>query len=214
MHFPSCLRKEHCVSESPSLHPSQDAAGLPLLQRSARFFKFALVGGSGVVVNQLMLWLGVSVLFVSWPDKQAIALASFVAIGVSILTNFVLNDAWTWGDRDKASPWLFRFIKYALVASVAGGVQWIVLLALVDADLHTWMAAQLGLDGLRDAGALLANFVGIAAGIVINYFANNWWTFRAIEEEADPQAADTSADFHAASISTPATRPVEHHVGG
>lgn len=129
-----------------------------------RFFRFAVVGGSGVVVNMLMLWLGVTYFFAAW-GESTLGVAGAFAIGVSIITNFLLNDVWTWGDRDKhgLSHFMQRMGKYVFVASIAGVVQWVVLIAL---------SKQLGI------AYLLANLVAIAAGIVINYVANNAWTFK------------------------------------
>ena len=130
-----------------------------------RFLKFAAVGGSGVVVNMGVLWIATVYVFASLPHTTAVAWAGFWAIAISILTNFLLNDMWTWGDRRGAgaSPFAVRLGKYVLVASIAGVVQWVVLQGLVHVGIHY----------------MLANFVGIAAGIAINYVANNWWTFRA-----------------------------------
>jgi len=130
-----------------------------------RFVKFAAVGGSGVVVNMGVLWLGKNYVFASLAHASAVAWAGALAIAVSIVSNFVLNDGWTWRDREKRGTAHFfeRLGKYVAVASVAGVVQWLVLQGGVWLGLHY----------------LLANFVGIGAGIVINYFLNNYWTFRA-----------------------------------
>ena len=140
-------------------------------QEFVRFLKFATVGGSGVVVNMGVLWIATVYVFGSLPHTTAVAWAGFLAIAISILTNFLLNDMWTWGDRrgTGASPFAVRLGKYVLVASIAGVVQWVILQGLVHVSVHY----------------MLANFVGIAAGIAINYVANNWWTFRS-SESAQP----------------------------
>ncbi|MDX9720369.1 MAG: GtrA family protein [Myxococcota bacterium] len=130
-----------------------------------RFVKFAIVGGSGVVVNMGVLWFAKNFLFHNMTLSSAIGWAGFLAIAVSIVTNFLLNDAWTWGDRRQLGLTAFttRFGKYVMVASIAGVVQWLVLQGLVQLGLHY----------------LLSNMVGIGAGICLNFFLNNWWTFRA-----------------------------------
>jgi len=85
---------------------------------------------------------------------------------VAILTNFLLNDAWTWRDRRKAAGgagFLVRLGQYYLVASVAGVVQWSLLKLLTEsAGLHF----------------LLSNLLGVIAGLAINFVVNNLWTFR------------------------------------
>src|SRR5690606_35633766 len=92
-----------------------------------RLIRFGLVGGAGVVVNlviyRLFLW--------GLPEEQTIEtrilIANFFGVLVSIFTNFLLNDRWTWGDREKGEGrWFSRLGKYYLSASVAGVVQLIV----------------------------------------------------------------------------------------
>jgi len=145
-----------------------------------RFGKFAIVGGSGVVVNMAGLWLGKNFIFTAMPLAQAVAWAGALAIAVSIITNFALNDLWTWGDREKLGFFHFirRFSKYVMVASFSGIVQWLILQGLVHLGFYY----------------LLANFVGIGVGVVINYCANNWWTFRAISHEEDFATTSSPAE--------------------
>jgi putative flippase GtrA len=92
--------------------------------------------------------------------------SGIAAIGVAILTNFLLNDAWTWRDRRKArggAGFLVRLGQYYLVASVAGVVQWTTLKLLTESvGLHY----------------LLSNLLGVIAGLAINFVVNNLWTFR------------------------------------
>ena len=65
-----------------------------------RFFKFALVGGSGVVVNMAFRLARRELLLRSPARKQRHRLGRLRRPSrVSIATNFLLNDAWTWGDR-------------------------------------------------------------------------------------------------------------------
>ena len=60
---------------------------------STRFLRFAAVGASGVVVN-----LGALALLTT--AGLTPTLASALAIQVSILTNFFLNDFWTFRDHE------------------------------------------------------------------------------------------------------------------
>jgi putative flippase GtrA len=135
---------------------------------SRRFIRFAVVGGSGVFVNEGLAALGLTVLFVGVANHDlAKHLSVLLGIVVSIFTNFLLNDFWTWGDRTKhgARHWFSKLSRYYLVAGVAGGVQWAVAFSL-----HAWL----------DWHILATNAIGIGAAIAINYHVNNRWTFREV----------------------------------
>ncbi len=137
---------------------------MPNRQSLARLAKFGVVGLSGVGVNHGLLLLGLYVLD-AWEPAAAYAAALTAAIGISILTNFLLNDAWTWRDRRLHGPraFLVRLGKYYLVAGAAGVVQWAISWSLsipLEVNVH------------------LANLTGIAAGVGINFFVNHLWTFR------------------------------------
>jgi len=119
------------------------------------FGKFAVVGASGIVVNQGCLALLTLVFGV------AVKWAGAIAIELSILNNFLLNNFWTWRDR-RQQPFWRKLLKYHLVTSVSGGVNYAVLLTLTHFGMH----------------ALVANLVGIGLGMVINFLLNHFWTFR------------------------------------
>lgn len=108
------------------------------------------------------VWVGLRVSLVSDPGLRD-ALASALGILVSVFTNFVLNDVWTWGDRQKR-PWLARLYRYYLVSAAAALLQF---------------GCAMGLRLLLDINLYLAQFSGIAIGTIINYVANNRWTFKA-----------------------------------
>jgi len=141
---------------------------LSLLRRHQRLIQFGAVGVSGVAVNMAGVWLALLALAgtATAPGLQD-AIASAAGIVISILTNFLLNDLWTWGDRSKSSPWLSRLLRYYAVSAAAGGVQFSVAVAL---------SALVGLD------IYLAQLAGIVLGTGINYVANNRWTFRSDEK--------------------------------
>jgi dolichol-phosphate mannosyltransferase len=152
-----------------------------------RIVKFGAVGASGVLVNALLFWLGAELLFADQGEAARNGAAGALAVGLSILTNFLLNDAWTWRDRRRGGGAGFfqRLLKYYVVAGAAGGIQIGVMLAL-----SLWL-------GLWEH---LANLIGIGAGICINFFVNNLWTFRA---DAAPPKAAASAEALGAPGATP-----------
>ena len=131
-----------------------------------RFIRFCVVGVSGVVVNLGFFTLAHAVLAPRWPDTaNAFVIANLIGFLISVFTNFLLNDFWTWGDREKRGHGHFwaRLSKFYLVSSVAGGVQ------LGVASLcHVRF-------GVHEHASVL---IGIGVATAINYVANNIWTFR------------------------------------
>jgi len=162
------------VSAPPPTAPEQPAGLVARLRQLAhrllppawlRFVKFGLVGASGVVVNLAFVWVGLA-LWNGSPEGTRKALASALGIVVSVFTNFLLNDAWTWADRrkgDRRRDLLARVGRYYLASAAAIALQYGVAMVLAQA---------------ADWNLYLAQLVGIALGTVVNYVVNNVWTFR------------------------------------
>jgi len=133
-----------------------------LMQRKGelrRFFKFCLVGLSGVLVNIGLLWLLTEFAGLFYLLSAAISIES------SIISNFVLNDYFTFSDRrsPQAKSFINRLLKFNLV-SLAG------------------LAINMGVLGLLTevfgVYYLLSNLCGIAVATLWNYLVNTWWTWR------------------------------------
>ena len=138
-----------------------------LSREQRRFLKFCLVGASGVPVNLLLVWVGFNYIFVATSGRLQVTLASALGFLVSVFTNFLLNDIWTWADRPKGSSGFWgRAARFYLVCSAGG------LLQVGASNLVTW------LGGASAHMALLGQLCGIALATVINYMVNNFWTFR------------------------------------
>jgi len=137
-----------------------------LFKDPKRFFKFCIVGGSGVVVN-----MAVFALVRSTADGTPTLLLENTAVVLGFLlscfTNFLLNDRWTWGDRSAQTALSFfqRLGAYFLVAFVAFGTQLAVF------NIMIWLIPP------SAWGPYLANLTGIGLGTVINFGLNNLWTF-------------------------------------
>ena len=131
---------------------------------SPRFFRFCVVGGSGVAVNLAVLWLTLALLPPAWGAWQT-RTAQATGILVSILTNFMLNDRWTWGDRESggARCWLRRLGMFYLVSAAAALLQWSCSVAL-----HEWLGLWI----------FLAQALGVVLAMGINFTMNHQWTFR------------------------------------
>jgi dolichol-phosphate mannosyltransferase len=69
---------------------------------SSRFFKFCVVGATGVIVDMAILYV------LSDPNALGLGLtrSKVVAAETAIVSNFLLNDAWTFGDRTRGAPGL------------------------------------------------------------------------------------------------------------
>ncbi len=91
-HEPSAVNLE-------SREPAQAAAPSAEQRRRSvvEFIKFCAVGGSGVGVN-----LGIYALLTRWLNIDP-AVASPIAIEISLLTNFLLNERWTFVERTMRS---------------------------------------------------------------------------------------------------------------
>lgn len=163
-----------------------------------RLVKFLVVGGSGVPVNLLTVFAATAVLPVgrfeglrnsladlfSFPELTNAGVRDIVVylvgIVVSIFTNFLLHNYWTWGDRVRANPgggFLPRLGKFYLVSSVAASVQLIVS-SVLSPQMRRVDLFTMQIWGDYQVYHVLAPSAGILAGLVINYVVNNVWTFR------------------------------------
>ena len=127
------------------------------------FLKFSLVGLSGVLVNlgsfQLALGLGVHKF-----------LASPIAIELSIISNFLLNNYWTFADRAMTGRRRIRGLKYNLVSltTLALSYATFVLLSML----------------FPEAQPVVLQGCGIIPATICNYLLNSYWTFREGEPES------------------------------
>jgi len=124
-----------------------------------RFVKFGIVGGSGLFVNMFLLWFGKEVL------NLPLAIASLIAIGISIFTNFLLNNYWTWKDNSTKNkyPFFHRMWRYYVTASLSATINYITLIVLSE---------YVGIY------YLIANLIGIGFGIVFNFTLGEFWVFK------------------------------------
>ncbi len=137
------------------------------------FIKFSVVGATGVVVNE-----GLLIAFQSM--GVYLLLAGAVAIEVSILSNFVMNDLWTFKDR-RSGHFAVRLVKFN-VLMLAG-----LVLNLAVLDVGT---AYFGI------AAAVANLVGIGAAFFLRYALSvkyAWMRTENLEGGATPASAPLAA---------------------
>jgi dolichol-phosphate mannosyltransferase len=123
------------------------------------FIKFVLVGLTGVVVNLGVYWLLTRHLGLKNYDW----LANIIGIEVSIITNFILNDSFTFRQKRSGSPFIIRMFKFNFTCAAGAIIQWGLFM------FFTHVA------GLYD---LLSNLIGIAVAFLCNYFINRNWTWK------------------------------------
>ena len=150
-----------------------------VLAQRWRFLKFCVVGGSGVFVNLACVWVGNEIAFPSLAEWWRTALSYLLAIVVSIFTNFLANDFWTWADRrgSGARAFLSRLAKYYTVSAVAAILQYATSMgatALMAALLYGSSRAVVPV--YWKWAAVMA---GIALGTMVNFLVNHFWTYRA-----------------------------------
>ncbi|MGB1696820.1 MAG: glycosyltransferase [Thermoplasmatota archaeon] len=139
------------------LHLARLSAAHP---ENRRVGKFALVGISGIFVNLAALWALVET-GVLGAGMYADDIASLIAIELSIISNFVLNDFITFKDR-RHDHFLSRMAKFNVVALVGMGVQFGI--------------AFIGREGIG-IHYLVAQAIGIGAAFMVNYLLNLKWTY-------------------------------------
>lgn len=164
----SKLTRRHYVSFLRQLGQGGRAAAAFLdVLLSGVLFRFALVGATGVLVNEGLLYL------LRESAAAPLALASAVAIEASILWNFVFNDAWTF--RGKGGlPAGVRLARFH--AASAFGMALNVAVVVAGAVLAPGVSY------------LVTNLVGIAAGASANFALNLRWTWGLPSEDAPDQA--------------------------
>ena len=138
------------------------------------FVKFTMVGLTGVGVNEGMLIalqsMGVYLLY-----------ASALAIEISILSNFLINDLWTFRDR-RSGHVAHRLAKFNALMLIG----LVVNLAIVIVGTTNFGIA-----------AAIANLVGIGAAFLLRYALSvryAWMKVESIETNQIAQISDPSAD--------------------
>ena len=133
-----------------------------------KFIKFGIVGGSGVVVNQGLFTL---LLYLNIGAEGTGSTAQSIAIIVSIFTNFLLNNFWTWKDNPPkdSKEFTIRIIKFFGSAMVTA--------LLFQKSSYIILVKYLGFDTIQ-YGKQLANFIGIGLASVGNFLISHFWTFK------------------------------------
>jgi putative flippase GtrA len=140
-----------------------------------RYFKFGMVGASGTLVNIAVLKFSQIYLFSGIQSPKVQLAASLVlAIFVATISNFTWNRLWTWADRQEAlaadlgapiaplpERLTIQFGRYCAASWFGMAFQFVATI---------WLSHYM-VDWL-------ANVISIVAASVINFLANDRWTFK------------------------------------
>ena len=121
------------------------------------FMKYSLVGVSGVFVN-----LGLYLFLTRYYEISEVV-APLIAIESALISNFILNNFWTFGKRVTQSRIRVKFIKFHLVSGLSALINYSVFLILFL------------VFGFFD---ILANLIGIGLAAIVNYLINSNWTWK------------------------------------
>ena len=157
---------------------------------TVRFIKFCTVGSSGVGVNLFFLFV-----FADLFDIHA-NVSSAMAIFISTLSNFTVNEFWTFRDKreNAARNLFFRLIKFNLVSLGGGLIQWSVFVffntvwflilsghaqfeAYFDGS-SSWLLKPIFSPPEVGGFKYVSQLMGIGVATFWNFLLNFYWTWR------------------------------------
>ena len=138
------------------LEKQEKRSSVKFLSKAARFYT---VGASGFVVNYV-----ISLLFAGGISDMWYLHATIIGITASITTNFILNKAWTFSDRDfRIKKTLTQYGKFVMFSSLGALVQLGMVYFLVDNIQISYP---------------LALILAVMTAAFGNFVLNKKWTFR------------------------------------
>lgn len=136
------------------------------LRSSRTFIKFSIVGLTGVVVNLTVF----SVLLQLGLNKY---ISSPIAIEVSIISNFLANNYWTFRWRHTVDKLRLKGLKFNMVSLLTLSVSYSTFIAVSAA--------------LPDLPPTVPQLISIAPAMLLNYMMNAYWTFRNVDPKTEEQ---------------------------
>jgi putative flippase GtrA len=152
-----------------------------VIKERNRFFKFALVGALGAVIDFVVMNL------LSHFANMSLVYAGTISICCAVISNFILNRFWTYPES-RSRP-LFNQLGMFFIVNLAGLAIRIPILHYVEPPMlrffeklfHTsYATAELYAKNLTLAAA-----VGIV--MLWNFFVNRYWTYNDIDGHQEAQ---------------------------
>lgn len=126
------------------------------------FVRYGFVGFLGIIIN-----LGMYI-FLTRYIQWSIEAAAPVAIEISVIFNFLLNDLWHSNIRRESRGLFSRLFRYHKISALGATTNYIVLLLLV----YKFFVHD-----------ITANFIGIVVSIFINYGMNAFYSWKELNKE-------------------------------
>jgi putative flippase GtrA len=124
-----------------------------------QFFKFAVTGGLGTIVNLAIFFISVDIMGL---PPVPVSIFCFIAVGVQ---NYIINHKWSFKQNNPAEPLSFK--KYFMFMSGA------LLGLLVNISIMRFLIFQFVLPWKT-----IAQACGIAAGMIINFTVSKLFVFK------------------------------------
>ncbi len=141
-----------------------------------RFFKFAIVGAIGSVIDFAVMNL---IVFLTGASLVTAGAISFVC---AVISNFTWNRFWTYPES-RSKPLIGQLGQFALV-NTAGLLIRIPILRfgepMVDQMLENYAHLATRTATFISHNAVLATAIGIV--MLWNFFVNRYWTYRHIDQ--------------------------------
>jgi dolichol-phosphate mannosyltransferase len=124
--------------------------------------KYAMVGAIGTLVNTAVLY-GLTNYFGIY-----YLISSIIGIELSLLSNFILNDKWTFSGEKFQHSWKWRLIQYHFI-SMFGAILLIACEYLFTDKLHVYY--------------VVSNIMGIMLVFILNFILNRYTTWKSIDNQ-------------------------------
>lgn len=136
----------------------------------SRFLKFAMVGGLGAIIQLVSLQF--------WRMIFPYQLAFFLAIELAVLSNFLVNNVWTFADRKLSLLQMpLKFLQFNLASGGSIVIQQLVAI-IGEFGIGLFVLFSLPILNLKlDTGTLYA-VIGIGLGMFWNFFAYNYFIWK------------------------------------
>lgn len=125
-------------------------------QNNYTFIKFILVGLSGVFVNLgffiFLIYVGISKF-----------IASALAIEVTIISNFTLNNYWSFGERDVLHSFFIKGVRFQIVSTITLLISYLTFLTATCLIPHF--------------PPYIHQLIALIPASILNYICHSKWTF-------------------------------------
>jgi putative flippase GtrA len=141
-------------------------------QERTRFFRFAVVGTIGAVVDFATMNI---LTILAHMDFITASVFSFAA---AVLSNFLWNRFWTYPDSrsKKVSRQVFQFILVSVIGLAIRTPLLTFLERVMVENINTWLPKDFFVTP-RFIGHNLALAVAVLVVMMWNFFANRFWTY-------------------------------------